>query len=410
MTEVRKHKTNRPILLCTLILMAIGLIVIYAIGPLRANVLNNAYGQDNSPDGFFIGQLRSVVVALVAFFAAFKFIPNKWLKKLARPTMYIALALSVLLWILSLTGSSLARCELGACRWFNLPVISSFQPAEFLKLGMVLYLSDFLTSARENHEVGRWKEFWLPLFIICGAAILLVVFAQNDLGTGVVLVAIFLGMLLVSGVPMKQYLCLLGAVGVVGVCAVLSSPNRLGRVDTWVGSFTGDILNGTDDASYHIDNAMLAIGMGGFFGTGIGNSVQATGYLPESINDSIFAVMGEISGFFGLSIVILLFILLLWNILHVAGQASKTSDQLIATGVFSWLLVQIVLNIAAMTGLIPITGITLPLLSYGGTSMVCVAFAIGLVSRVSCYTNREQGEVARQGRGGALYREKGGVA
>lgn len=385
MTTIRKHRSDLGILFTTLGLMALGLIVIYAIGPMRANVLNNAYGADYDSNYFFLGQLRSVALSLIAFFAAFKWIPHKYIKKIARPLIIISLVLSVLLWILAAVHSPLAKCELGECRWFNLGGVS-FQPAELLKLALVIYLADFLTRAKESGDLGKFKEFWLPLLIICIPSLLLVVVAQGDLGTGVALLAIILGMLFASGLPAKQYLIMLviliiGAVGAVGF-----SSHRMERIDAWIATLTGDQ---TSESTYHIDNAILAIGTGGVFGVGIGNSVQATGYLPESINDSVFAIMGETFGLFGLTLIIAAFIFLLLRLLHVAARTPDPRDYLIVIGVFSWLLAQIVVNIMAMTGLIPVTGITLPLLSYGGTSMMFIAFAIGLVLQISCYTSRK---------------------
>ena len=122
---------------------------------------------------------------------------------------------------------------------------------------------------------------------------------------------------------------------------------------------------------------------------GIGNSVQATGYLPESINDSVFAIMGETFGFVGLMVVILVFGAMLTHMLKVADTTSGQEEKIFIVGVFSWTLAQVVVNIMAMTSLVPVTGITLPLLSYGGTSMIFIAFAIGLVLQLSCYTSRE---------------------
>ena len=125
MTTIRKHKSDLIILFCTLGLMAFGLIIIYAIGPMRANVLNNAYSEaDYGPNDLFFGQLRSVILALVAFFLAFKVIPYKYVKKFARPLMYLAIAASVLLWIASLAHLPIAKCELGECRWFAIGPIS----------------------------------------------------------------------------------------------------------------------------------------------------------------------------------------------------------------------------------------------------------------------------------------------
>ena len=166
----RKHKSDLVILFSTIGLMALGLVIIYAIGPMRANVLNSTYGQNYDSNYFFLGQLRAVGLSLLAFFAAFKLIPYSFIKKYAKPLMIVALILSGLLWVLALSGSSLAKCELGECRWYNLGPIS-FQPAEFLKLALVIYLADFLGRKREEGNIGKWREFWLPLLIVCGLSL-----------------------------------------------------------------------------------------------------------------------------------------------------------------------------------------------------------------------------------------------
>ena len=383
--KTRKHKSDLVILFATLGLMALGLIIIYAIGPMRANVLNSTYGADYGTHDFFIGQLRSVILALIAFFLAFKVISHKYIKKYAKPLIIVALALSALLWVLSLTGSSLVKCELGECRWFNFGGLS-FQPAEFLKLALAIYLAEFISRKKEEGTLGDLKEFWLPLLIICGTSLFLVVVAQGDLGTGVALISIIFGTLLASGIPARQYLIMVALVLVVAVGAVATSSHRMERVDAWLTTLTG---GESTDSTYHIENAMLAIGTGGLFGAGIGNSVQATGYLPESINDSVFAIMGETFGFIGLFLILMIFAAMLLRMLKVAEGTGESSDRIFIIGVFSWTLAQVIVNIMAMTGLVPVTGITLPLLSYGGTSMVFIAFAIGEVCQLSCYTSRE---------------------
>ena len=382
---MRKHKSDLGILFTTLALMALGLVVIYAIGPMRANVLNSTYGTDYNPNYFFLGQLRSAAISLVAFFLAFKVIPYKYVKKTAKPLIIFAIGLSVLLWVLAKSGSSLAKCELGECRWFNLGAVS-FQPAEFLKLALVVYLADFFTRKREAGEIGKIKEFWLPLGFVSVISLGLVVIAQGDLGTGVALISILLGMLLISGVPTKQYLIMLAIMLVGSIFAIATSAHRMERITAWLDTIQGAEVT---DSTYHIENAMLAIGTGGFTGVGIGNSVQATGYLPESINDSVFAIMGETFGFVGLFLIVAVFGTLLFRMLKVADHATSSDQRLLVTGIFSWTLAQFAVNIMAMTGLIPVTGVTLPLLSYGGTSMVFLAYALGLVLQISCYTSRE---------------------
>ncbi len=385
MTTTRKHKSDLVIVLTTLGLMAFGLIVIYVIGPMRANVLNSTYGNSYGENDFFFGQLRSVFFSVIAFFLAFKVIPYKYIRKFAKPIMILALLLSALLWVLSLAGSSLVKCELGECRWFEIGKIS-FQPAEALKLALVVYLADFLARKREEGTIGKLQDFWLPLALVCGPALFLVVVAQGDLGTGVALIFIIFGMLFIAGVPLKQYLLVLALVLAVAVGSVATSSHRMERVDAWIATLTG---GASSDSTYHIENAMMAIGSGGFWGVGTGNSVQATGYLPESINDSIFAILGETYGFWGLSLIIIVFMVLLLRMLKVAGHSPGTDDRLLVVGVFSWTLAQVIVNIMAMTSLVPVTGITLPLLSYGGTSMIFIAFGIGCVCQVSCYTSRE---------------------
>ena len=381
----RKHKSDLVILFATLGLMALGLIVIYAIGPMRANVLNNTYGTDYDSNYFFFGQLRAIVLSLVAFFAAFKWIPYKFVKKYSKVLLIVSLSLCGLLWILSMTGSSLAKCELGECRWFQFGPVS-FQPAEFLKLAVVIYLADFLARKKEEGSIGKLKEFWLPLSVVCGLSLFLVVIAEGDLGTGVALISIFFAMLLVSGVPARQYLILLALILAVAVGTVATSSHRMERVNAWLATMSG---SESSDSTYHIENAILAIGTGGFFGVGIGNSVQATGYLPESINDSIFAILGETFGFVGLFLIMSVFAVILLRMLKVAGGTTAFDEHLFVVGVFAWVFAQVVVNIMAMTGLVPVTGITLPLLSYGGTSMVFLAYALGLVLQLSCYTSRE---------------------
>ena len=381
----RKHKSDLVILFTTLGLMALGLIVIYAIGPMRANVLNTTYGTNYGPNDFFLGQLRSVVLALIAFFLAFKVIPYKYIQKIAKPLLIFALFLSMLLWILSMNQSSIVKCELGECRWFQFGSVS-FQPAEILKIALVVYLADFLARKKKEGKIGDPKEFWVPFLTVTILSLGLVVIAQGDLGTGVALMAIVFGMLLVSNIPKWQYLLFLIIVLVGAVGSVAMSSHRMERVNAWITTLTG---GESSDSTYHIDNAMLAIGAGGFAGVGIGNSVQATGYLPESINDSVFAIMGETFGFVGLFLVISVFCIMLLRILSVANHTPDDNNRFLIIGVFSWTLAQVVVNIMAMTALVPVTGITLPLLSYGGTSMLFIAFAIGLVLQLSCYTSRE---------------------
>lgn len=377
---MRKHKADYWIALLTFGLMMVGLIVIFAIGPQRANFLNSALGEEvYSENYFFIHQLISVGLSLAAFFVAFK-LPYEVLHKSAKWLMLAAVVLNALLWVLALAKSSLAICQLGGCRWIGVSGFS-FQPAEFLKLALVIYLADLMARRREEGKLNDLREFWIPYAVVCAVSLFFVVVAQKDMGTGVTLIAIMLGTLFVAGVDLKWFAAVLAGVLVVGVVAIVGSPHRMERLMTFNGG-------GDADSSYHIENALLAIGTGGMFGVGIGNSVQATGYLPESINDSVFAVMGETFGFFGLTLIILAFMFLLMRLLKMVPFLDGEQG-IVISGVFAWVAVQLVINVMAMTGLIPLTGITLPLLSYGGTSMMFVAASLGLCMQLSQHTQRE---------------------
>ncbi len=378
---MRRHKSDRLIGVLTAILMVVGLVVIYTIGPMRTNYENAAYGLNADPNNYFWHQLISVVLAVGVFILAFK-VPYGWIRRSAKIVLILGLLACALLAILATTNSSLASCQNGACRWFNLGVVS-FQPAELLKLGMVMYLADLIAERKKQGKFERSSDFWLPFAIMSIISLVFVVIVQSDMGTGVALVAIILAILWMSNIKQQYFWLVVAIIAIAGVFAILMAPHRMERLMTFSGS-------GSEDDNYHIDNALMAIGSGGFFGVGIGNSVQATGYLPESINDSVFAVMGETFGFLGLALILICFTILLFRMMRTATHLRDDDQRLMVAGFWAWIMAHMVTNIASMTGLIPLTGVTLPLLSYGGTSMLFMAFALGLTLQLSCYTSREE--------------------
>lgn len=376
---MRKHKSDRAIGVLTIVLLGLGLIVIYAIGPMRANVMNATYGTNYSDNYFFVRQLINVILSLVVIVVAFK-LPYAMVRKMGKAVLVLGLVLCAGLMVLSWTGSSMAKCELGACRWYNISSLS-FQPAEILKLGLVLYLAGLIAERKKQGKLESFADFWMPFGIVSALSLGFVVVIQKDLGTGVSMIAIIMAMLFMSGVKLRYFAAAMMVVGVCGVLAIVTSPHRVERLLTFNDAESSD--------SYHIENAMIAIGSGGLLGVGPGNSVQATGYLPESINDSVFAVMGETFGFVGLVAVVVCFTVLLLRLLRTARFLHDDEQSLVVVGIFAWAAAHVVVNIASMTGLLPLTGITLPLLSYGGTSMLFTAAALGLALQLSCYTSRE---------------------
>lgn len=357
----------------------------YAIGPQRANVLNNAYGTDYYGGMyFFIKQTVSLVMALGAF-ALMATIPYKFLQEHAAKIVIAGFGACM---ILVLFGNifhvdQIVQCSLGACRWLNLGPLGSLQPAEFLKFGVLLFAAGFLGMRANQGLINDRSKTLIPIGIVIGAAIFFVIGLQKDMGTGIALVAILVSMFLIAGINKKTIAVLLSILLAVGMLLIVIAPHRIQRISAFLAADTTSVDNA---GTYHIEHAKIAIGSGGLTGVGIGNSVQATGYLPEAINDSVFAIMGETFGFVGLVVIIALFTALLLRLLKVTDHLVDTKLKLVVAGVFGWLAAHVILNIAAMIGIFPLTGITLPLLSFGGTSMVFIAGALGLAFQLSRYT------------------------
>jgi len=378
----RRHRPDYLIVLYMGLLMMIGLIIMYAIGPQRANVLNNAYGGNYSNTYFFVKQAISLAIAL-AVFVVIAYIPHKLVTNNASKILIIAFGLCALLAVAGWAHLGIAQESLGATRWFNLGPLGSIQPSEFLKFAILVFTAGFLGNKIRQGKVNDLHETLIPLGIIVAISMLFIIVIQKDLGTGISLVCIISTMLFVGGINKKFGVAMLLTVAAVGLILAVSSPVRMERLLTY---FQGDSASLSSSSGYQVDDSKIAIGTGGIFGVGIGNSVQATGYLPEAINDSVFAIMGETFGFVGLVVILSLFTALLLRILKVMDHLVDVRLKLIAAGVFGWLGAHVVLNVASMIGIFPLTGITLPLLSFGGTSMLFMAAALGLVFQLSHYT------------------------
>lgn len=394
---VRRHRPMYQIALYMGLLLMLGLVVMYALGPQRANVLNYAYGTHYDSNFFFNKQLASVIIAIAAF-AICALLPLKWFNKYAKQIFLTGLVLCVLLVIMgAILHLPIAKDTNGAYRWFYLGQLGSLQPSELLKYGVLVFLAGFLGKRVKQEKINDMQETLVPVAVLAGISLIVVVFLQKDLGTGMSLVAIIMAMLVVSGMNGKIIAKVLGAVLILGVLMIAMSPHRIERVVTFL---QGDSRRSAsqDDGDYHIQQARIAIGSGGLLGLGIGKSVQATGYLPEAINDSIFAVMGETFGFLGLMAILALFTALLLSILRVSARLPDMRLRLAAAGVFGWVASHVIMNIAAMTGVAPLTGIPLPLLSYGGTSMMFIAAALGLVFQISRYTSHKPLEEGSDGK------------
>ena len=495
---MRQHKANYKIIITMIILIAIGLMMIALVGPSYAKVK----GEDTV---YWVDQVKYLVITAVLLFFETRVNlmevenakkPNgiwRILDAIAKqlPMILLVLGLSLnLLLAVSAGHSSLAYCQLGACRWLRLGPIT-IQVSDFLKLGVMLYLAKitadfqarggFLEEAGKTTAFGMLMQFLMDLFAVIrrirsgktasekgymnqmgfsgqagatrqagfsnqvnfgrngygqnftagnfakgsaqggkleglvakilargqatgwasgeilrksyqfyakffgvlGVSLFLIVVSQKDLGSAVPLGVIALTILFVAGIKIWKIMILFAVILALGVGMILSSPHRRERLFTFTGK-------GDATTDYHIENALITVGSGGFLGVGIGNNVQTAGYLPESITDSMFAVVSEMWGFVGAVTVIGLYVHLFMEILKVANTSENLYFRLVTMGVFAWLFSQVAVNISAMIALIPLTGITLPLLSKGGTSLLITCFGLGLVINISRFTARTE--------------------
>src|SRR5574344_1502390 len=379
---MRKHRNDYVILIMMLILMLVGAIVMYTIGPVRVIFLNAA-GSNFAENYFFKNQIIAVIISIAIFIICSK-VSIKTFHRFALSMLIGSFILCIILAVSAMLHLPFATCQNGACRWINVGI--SIEPAEFVKFSMLLYLAQILSEYRKK-GLEKNKKFWIKFLGSVGLSLFFIVVLQKDLGSGIPIIVMSLFMLFAAGIDRKIFGIIVATAFVAGAVVIFSSPHRMERIATFMNSSTETSEDSGD--AYHIKNALIAIGSGGLFGVGIGNSVQATGYLPESINDSVFAIMGETVGFVGVVCVLALFAILLFRIIKTANYLPDLEENLICIGVFAWVMTHVVVNIMAMTGLIPLTGITLPLLSYGGTSMMMTSAALGLVFQLSGLTSRD---------------------
>ena len=495
---MRQHKANYKIIITMIILIAIGLMMIALVGPSYAKVK----GEDTT---YWLDQVKYLAITAVLLFFETRVnlvevekakkpsgiwrILDAIAKQLPMILLIVGLSLNLLLAVAA-GRSTLAYCQLGACRWLRLGPIT-IQVSDFLKLGVMLYLAKitadfqarggFLEEAGRTTALGMLMQFLMDLFAmvrkmrggktasekgymnqagfsgqtgatrqagfanqvnfgrngygqnfaagnfargsvrggklerlvaknlargqasgwasgeilrksyqfyakffgVLGVSLFLIVVSQKDLGSAVPLGVIALTILFVAGIKIWKIMILFAVILALGVGMILSSPHRRERLFTFTGK-------GDATTDYHIENALITVGSGGLLGVGIGNNVQTAGYLPESITDSMFAVVSEMWGFVGAVAVIGLYVHLFMEILKVANTSENLYFRLVTMGVFAWLFSQVAVNISAMIALIPLTGITLPLLSKGGTSLLITCFGLGLVINISRFTARTE--------------------
>lgn len=359
---MEKRGPDLLLLLTTIFLLVIGVILVTSASAPRA------LSQTGGKDPFFYGK-RQAVYALLGLFLLFASLRVDY-RRLRRFTGLFAFLAPLFLLVVLFVGEEIQ----GARRWIDLGLIT-FQPSEFAKLALVFVLAHYLA------ELGSWISSFVTgilLPLVYTGIIGLLILLEPDLGTTVVIFGIFFVMLFAAGARLG-HLALIGLFGFgAGVALVIKEPYRLRRFL----SFLDPMRDPTGDA-WQLNQGLMALGSGGLFGLGLGRSRQKFFYLPESHADYIFAVIGEELGLIGTVFLLFLFFLIAWRGYKIALTVPDRYGSLLAVGITSCIVIQALLNIAVVTATIPTTGITLPLISAGGSSLWITLVSIGVLLNIS---------------------------
>lgn len=371
----RKRRPDYWLLIWCAALLSVGLIVVYAISPaLSASHHVSSYY-------YVTKQLLAIGLSLVAFIITAK-VPLTWWRQIYKPLLVVAGLATLLAIIMPVNPAYPAH------RWVRLGSLS-FQSVELVKFAVMLWLAGFLAARVREGSIQSTQLTLKPILIALGLIGVVIAGIQSDLGSTGVLVAMAGTMAFVAGLPMGRIL-LIGGVVVIGLfIAISSTPYRRDRLQSFLHPEAHCLTSG-----YQACQALIAVGSGGLVGLGLGSSVQAYGYLPEAANDSIFAIYAEKFGFIGSVILLAVFVAFFARLKSIAERLPDDFSRLVVIGVLAWLSTQTFINIGAMIGLLPLKGITLPFISYGGTSVVFAAAAVGLVFQASSYASAMAPRVA----------------
>ena len=365
---MKDKKPDKFFLTVVILLVAIGVAVF----------VSASLGVLNRDQGTFYSVLRSQLVfglglGICGMYICYK-INYKFWRKYSLLIFLTSIALTAAVFVPSLGWS-----HGGAQRWIDLG-FTRLQPVEFLKFGFVIYFASWLAWAKSRVENFKWGI--LPFGIMLGI-IALILFKQPDTKSFILIAITGLAMLFISGVPMK-YLFGAGFILVASLAVlVYFKPYLQARVNTFINP-----AEDSQGASYQIQQSLIALGSGGIFGRGLGQSVQKFNYLPEPQGDSIFAILGEELGFVGAVATIVLYLLFLLRGFRIGNRAPDYFSGLLVSGIVILITVQSFMHIASVTGVFPLTGVPLVFMSHGGTALMIYLAAVGIVLHISKYQKK----------------------
>ena len=363
-TEEQLDKVDSVLLVTSLALLAIGLVMVTSAS------ISIADRNLSSPFYYLQRQAVFIVIGLIAAWFVYQIRLVQW-EKSGMALLGFSLFLLTLV-LLPGVGKEVN----GSTRWISLGVFN-LQVSEAVKLFLIIYVAGYLVRHGEAVRTSLWG-FIKPMFMVGLAALLLLL--EPDFGATVVIIGTVLGMMYLGGVRFIQFILFLALFGAAAVALVVSSPYRMERLTSFMNPWADPF-----DSGFQLTQSLIAIGTGGWFGTGLGGSVQKLFYLPESHTDFLFAVLSEELGFVGVCMIIALYSILFYRAVQIALQAEKSGNRFaayLAYGIGIWLAMQAVINMGVNMGMLPTKGLTLPLMSYGGSSLIVCCMAIGLLLRI----------------------------
>ena len=355
-------RTSKLLILSVILLMILSLFMIYSASYIWAEY------KFNNPFKYVINQGIFVLLGIILLFIVSKINYKIYYDK-ANLILLICLILLILVLI---PGLGIVRN--GSRSWFGIGSFS-IQPSEFSKIGLIIFTSKYLSKS--NKFLKDYKKGVFPILFI-----LLLIFGlimlEPDFGTGMIIVVTIIALLFIAGVNMKffLYFCLLGIIGIVGL--IIIAPYRMDRITSFLNPWSDPLGTG-----FQIIQSLYAIGPGGLFGTGYLNSRQKNFYLPEPQTDFIFSIIAEEFGIVGALVVLSLFALLLTCCIKITLKQEDKFAKYLCFGLTFQLIVQVIMNLSVVIGLIPVTGVTLPFLSYGGSSLLTSLIGIGIILNIS---------------------------
>jgi cell division protein FtsW len=344
------------IIICTVILTCIGMVMVLSSSAVEF------ISSNRDPYSLFVKQAGFGVIGLLCMFVMTVLTP-RFLRRIA----WVALMLAGVL-LLAVFIPGVGVDVLGNRNWIKAGPLS-IQPSEFAKFALILWAGT--VYATKQKLLSQWQHTVVPVLVPVGLVLLGLVVLEHDLGTAMIVLLILFTLLWAGGAPKVIFIgtLLVGIVGVLVMAAV--SPNRMGRINSWLGR------GGADDAQAM--QAKYALASGGWFGVGLGQSRSKWSYIPEAQNDFILSIIGEELGLIGTLAIVVLFIVLILSMYRVAHRSRNLYVRVVTVGVIAWLGGQAFINMGMVTGLLPVIGVTLPFISYGGSSLLACLLAVGLV-------------------------------